>query len=93
MKKKIKEIALQTAVPSKWWSETLSALAVVPALVTVSATALADGSDDDATDKANQYQQVNLVSDQAGKAMLQDTEFGQCLGHVVQPHQPFLDKR
>ena len=89
MKRKTKENAHQTAVPSKWWPATLSALAVVPALVTVSATALADGTDDDASDKANQYHQVNLVSDQVGKAMLQDTNLVNAWGLSFSPTSPF----
>src|SRR5579864_376239 len=88
MKRKSKEIALQTAVLSKW-PAALCALAVVPAFVTASATALADGNDDDAMDRANRYQQVNLVSDQPGKALLQDTNLVNAWGVSFSPTSPF----
>ena len=88
MKRKIKEIALQTAVLSKW-PAALCALAVLPVFVTASATALADGNDDDARDRANRYQQVNLVSDQPGKALLQDTNLVNAWGVSFSPTSPF----
>ena len=87
MKRKIKENALQTAGLSNWRA-TLCALVVVPALVTVSATALAD-DDDDARERANQYQQVNLVSDQPGKALLQDTNLVNAWGISFSTTSPF----
>jgi len=89
MKRRIKEIALQTALPSKW-PATLFGLAVVPCRVALSATALADGSDGDARDRAHQYQQVNLVSNQCGKAMLQEVGRGDlCAALAIAPREPF----
>ena len=71
MKRKITKSAFTTALLGKL---TLTcAVLVLATLACTSATARADDDNGREGDRANRYQQINLVSDQAGVALLQDT--------------------
>ena len=71
MKRKITKSAFTTALLGKL---TLPcAVLVLATLASTSMTARADDDNGREGDRANRYQQINLVSDQAGVALLQDT--------------------
>src|SRR6266446_4133268 len=88
MKRKINKGAFRTAMFSKLPSG-LCILSVLVALVGTPAPARADGDRDEDKDRGDQYQQVNLVSDQPGVALLQDTNLVNAWGVSFSPNSPF----